>query len=137
LRVEAMPEENHSHSGVQVSVEAVERDISGSEGVVRPEASQDAEVQTRHETSPEPNTSGPRQVESEAAPNDEATLNTEGPSTSRFRSAFKILSKGLLGCLEAIKNLIPEGFLGGTGATLPERIAQGIMISHYQVKLLE
>jgi hypothetical protein len=36
--------------------------------------------------------------------------------------------------MEAIKNLIPEGFLGNAGTSSPERIAQGILISHYQVK---
>jgi hypothetical protein len=35
--------------------------------------------------------------------------------------------------MEAVKNLIPEDFLGGARVTSPEKIAQGIMISHYQV----
>jgi len=34
--------------------------------------------------------------------------------------------------MEAIKNLIPEGYLGNAGASSPEKIAQGILISHYQ-----
>jgi hypothetical protein len=63
-------------------------------------------------------TSGTRQVESKVAPN------TKGPNTSRFRSAFEILSMGLLGCpMEAIKNLIPKGLFGGAGAASPKRIA--------------
>jgi hypothetical protein len=35
--------------------------------------------------------------------------------------------------MEAVQNLIPEDFLGGARVTSPEKIAQGIMISHYQV----
>jgi hypothetical protein len=35
--------------------------------------------------------------------------------------------------MEAIKNLIPKGFLGNAGASSPEKIAQCILISHYQV----
>jgi hypothetical protein len=55
-------------------------------------------------------------------------------SSSRFTVAFEILGRGLLGHpMEAIKNLIPEGFLGNAGASFPEKIAQGILISHYQV----
>ncbi len=81
----------------------------------------------------EANTSGPRPNESEAAPNTGATL-PEKPSSSKFRATFEVLGRGLLGHpMEAIKNLIPEGFLGNTGTTSPERIAQGILISHYQV----
>jgi hypothetical protein len=69
--------------------------------------------------------------------NTEACANPEGPSSSRFKSAFEVLNKGLHGHpMEAIKSLIPEGFLGGAGATSLERIAQGVMISHYQVEFL-
>jgi hypothetical protein len=47
---------------------------------------------------------------------------------------FEVLGRGLLGHpMEAIKNLIPEGFLGNAGVSSPEKIAQGILISHYQV----
>jgi hypothetical protein len=58
-----------------------------------------------------------------------------GPSSlSRFTVAFEFLGRGLLGHLmEAIKNLIPEGFLGNAGTSSPERISQGLLISHYQV----
>jgi hypothetical protein len=58
-----------------------------------------------------------------------------GPSSSsRFTAAFEVLGRGLLGHpMEAIKNLIPKGFLGNAGTSSPERIAQGLLISHYQV----
>jgi hypothetical protein len=58
-----------------------------------------------------------------------------GPSSSSKVSAgFEVLGRGLLGHLmEAIKNLIPEGFLGHAGVSSPEKIAQGILIFHYQV----
>jgi hypothetical protein len=35
--------------------------------------------------------------------------------------------------MEAMQNLIPEDFLGGVKVASPEKIAQGIMISHYQI----
>jgi hypothetical protein len=78
---------------------------------------------------------------SELRPNEsEPALNTEaapsvGPSSSSIVSAgFEVLGRGLLGHpMEAIKNLIPEGFLGNAGVSSPEKIAQGILISHYQV----
>jgi hypothetical protein len=66
----------------------------------------------------------------------EAALNTKGPSTSRARSPFEVLSRGLIGCLlEAIKSLIQEGYLVDAGTTSPKRITGEIMISHYQVDL--
>jgi len=40
-------DEDPSSNGVHVSTKAIERDTSGGKGDVRPEASQDAEVQTR------------------------------------------------------------------------------------------
>jgi len=130
----AQTEPNHLH----VSSEEVERDIPQDEDAVRPEAPLNAEVQTRRETSLGPSTYEPRPSASEVDPNAKATLNTEGTNGSRFRSVFEILGRGLLGSsIEAIKNLIPEGFLGNAGAASLERIAQGIMISHYQVKFLE
>jgi len=81
----------------------------------------------------------PSDVEAETAPqessrHEEDVPNTEEPSTSRPRSPFEILGRGLRGCpMEAVQNLIPEDFLGGARVTSPEKIAQGIMISHYQV----
>jgi hypothetical protein len=35
--------------------------------------------------------------------------------------------------MEAVQNLIPEDFLAGARVTSSEKIAQGIIISHYQV----
>jgi hypothetical protein len=65
---------------------------------------------------------------------EEQIPNTEDPSTSRPRSPFEILGRGLRGCpMEARQNLIPKDFLGGARVTSPEKIVQGIMISHYQV----
>jgi hypothetical protein len=81
----------------------------------------------------------PPDVEAETTPqesprHEEDVPNTEEPSISRPRSPFEILGRGLRGCLmEAVQNLIPEDFLGGARVTSPEKIAQGIMISHYQV----
>jgi hypothetical protein len=90
-------------------------------------------VPDRSGVNTEANTSGPRPNESEAAPNVEV-VHPEEPSSSRFRVAFEVLGRGLLGHpMEAIKNLIPEGFLGNARTASPERIAQGILISHYQV----
>lgn len=94
-------------------------------------ATQHPEVRYGSVVNTEANTSGLRPHESEAAPNVEAAP-PEGPSFSRFRAAFEVLGRGLLGHpMEAIKNLIPEGFLGNAGTVSPERIAQGILISHY------
>jgi hypothetical protein len=54
--------------------------------------------------------------------------------SSKVSAGFEVLGRGLLGHpMEAIKNLIPEGFLGNAGVSSPERITQGILISHYQV----
>jgi hypothetical protein len=135
VRSPHVPEENLLKGGVPARAEAGERETLESVSAIRPEAPSNVEVQDSNEIGPKTSLSGPRQTESEAALNTEATPNPEGPSISRFRSAFEVLSRGFLGHLmEAIKNLIPEGFLGGAEATSPERIAQGIMISHYQVE---
>jgi len=97
-------------------------------------ATQHPEAPNRSAANTKASTSGWRPNESEAAPNVEAAP-PKGPSSSRFRAAFKVLGRGLLGHpMEAIKNLIPEGFLGNARTSSPERIAQGILISHYQVK---
>jgi hypothetical protein len=81
------------------------------------EAIQHPEVANSSAANLEASTSGPRLNESEAAPNVEAAL-PEGPSSSRFKAAFEILGRGLLGHpMEAIKNLIPEGFLGNAGTS--------------------
>jgi hypothetical protein len=81
-------------------------------------------------------------VEASTSKESEMALNTGavppvGPSSSsRVSVGFEVLGRGLLGHpMEAIKNLIPEGFLGNAGASSPEKIAQGILISHYQVNL--
>jgi hypothetical protein len=79
-------------------------------GAERPEAPQHPEVPDRSRTNTEASTSGLRPTESEAAPNTGATP-PEEPSSSRFRAAFEVLGRGLLGHpMEANKNLIPEGF---------------------------
>jgi hypothetical protein len=101
--------------------------------VLASEATQNAEVRHSSIFNTEAGISEPRLNETEVAPNVEAS-SPEGPSSSRFSAAFQVLGRGLLGHpLEAVKNLIPEGFLGNAGTASPERIAQGILISHYQV----
>jgi hypothetical protein len=88
----------------------------------------------RNRSHTEANTSELRPNEFEAAPNTEAAPSVGPSSSSRLSAGFKVLGRGLLGHpMEAIKNLIPEGFLGNAGASFPEKIAQGILISHYQV----
>lgn len=97
------------------------------------EVTQHPKVLNRSGANTEANTCRPRPNESEAAPNVEAAP-PEGPSSSRSRAAFEVLGRGLLGhSMEAIKNLIPKGFLGNAGTASLERISQGILISHYQV----
>jgi hypothetical protein len=110
-----------------------------------PEADLHSEASDRDRSHTEANTSELRPNESEAAPNTEAAPNAEaapnteaapsvGPSSSRVSAGFEVLGKGLLGHpMEAIKNLIPEGVLGNAGVSSPDKIAQGILISHYQV----
>jgi len=102
-----------------------------------PEADLHSEASDRDRFHTEASTSELRPNESEAALNAEAAPNTEatpsmGPSSSRVSTGFEVLGRGLLGHpMEAIKNLIPEGFLGNAGVSSPDKIAQGILISHY------
>jgi hypothetical protein len=87
------------------------------------------EVSTRSESRVEASPSRLRSDGSEAAPS-VGTVPTVGPSSSRISAGFEVLGRGLLGHpMEAIKNLIPEGYLGNTGVSSPEKIAQGILIS--------
>jgi hypothetical protein len=82
----------------------------------------------------EASTSELRPNESEAAPNTETAPSVGPSSSSRVSVGFEVLGRGLLGHpMEAIKNLIPEGFLGNAGVSSPEKIAQGILISHFQM----
>jgi hypothetical protein len=97
---------------------------------VIPEAGVPPETSTRAEAGP----SGLRSVGSEAAPSVGAEPQAGPSSSPRVSVGFDILGRGLLGHpMEAIKSLIPEGYLGSAGVSSPEKIAQGIMISHYQV----
>jgi hypothetical protein len=98
-----------------------------------PEADLHPEASDRDRSHTEASTSELRPNESEAAPNTEAAPSV-GPSSSRVSGGFEVLGKGLLGHpMEAIKNLIPKRFLGNAGVSSPEKIAQGILISHYHV----
>lgn len=98
-----------------------------------PEADLHPDASDRNRSHTEASTSELRPNESEAAPNTEAVPSVGPSSSSRLTSAFEVLGRGLLGHpMETIKNLIPEGFLGNAGASSPEKIAQGILISHYQ-----
>jgi hypothetical protein len=103
------------------------------------EADLHSEASDRDRSNTEASTSELRPNESEAAPNAKAAPNMEaipsvGPSSSRVSAGFEVLDRGLLGHpMEAIKNLIPEGFLGNAGVSFLDKIAQGILISHYQV----
>jgi hypothetical protein len=99
-----------------------------------PEADLHLDASDRNRSHTEASTSELRPNESEAALTTEAT-HSVGPSSSSILSVgFEVLGRGLLGHpMEAIKNLIPEGFLGNVGVSSPEKIAQGILISHYQV----
>jgi hypothetical protein len=100
-----------------------------SEDVI-PEAGVLPETSTRVEASP----SGLRSDGSEAAPSVGAVPHVGPSSSSRVSAGFEVLGGGLLGHpMEAIKNLIPEGYLGNAGTSSPEKLAQGILISHYQV----
>jgi hypothetical protein len=107
-------------------------------GSMGPDGPQLTKVQDRTGVDPGASTSGLRGTDSEAAPNAEAIPTIEESGTSRFRAAFEVLGRGLLRHpMEAIKNLIPKGFLAHVGTASPERIAQGILISLYQVNLLK
>jgi hypothetical protein len=107
--------------------EVIVRDTVGAEEPQRSERSPNVEAKSVPEAST-------RHSEAEAVSSEEQIANTEDPSALRPRSPFEILGRGLRGCpMEAMQNLIPEDFLGGARVTSPEKIAQGIMISHYQV----
>lgn len=59
---------------------------------------------------------------------------TDRLSSSRAKPHLENLGEGLLSDpLAAVMALIPEGFMGEVGATLPERFARGLMHTHYQV----
>lgn len=99
-----------------------------------PEADLHPDASDRNRSHTEASTSELRPNEFEAAPNTEAAPSVGLSSSSRLSAGFEVLGRGLLGHpMEAIKNLIPEGFLGNAGASSPEKIAHGILISHYQV----
>jgi hypothetical protein len=111
--------------GSRVNAEATTLEVD-----LHPEAS------ARDRSHTEANTS--ELTESEAAPNAEAAPSVGPSSSSRVSVGFEVLGRGLLGHpMEAIKNLIPERFLGNAGVSSPEKIAQGILISHYQVSFRE
>lgn len=104
-----------------------------SENVI-PEASVLPESSTRSGSRVKASLSRLRSDGSEAAPSTGAVPPVGPSSSSRVSAGFEVLGRGLLGHpMEAIKNLIPEGYLGNAGVSSPEKIAQGILISHYQV----
>jgi hypothetical protein len=104
-----------------------------SENII-PEAGVLPESSTRSGSLVEASPSKLRSDESDAAPNTGVVPSVGPSSSSRVSAGFEVLGRGLLGHpMEAIKNLIPEGYLGNAGASSPEKIAQGILISHYQV----
>jgi hypothetical protein len=99
-----------------------------------PEADLHPDASNRNRSHTEPSTSELMTNEFEVAPNTEAAPSVGPSSSSRLSAGCEVLGRGLLGHpMEAIKNLIPEGFLGNAGASSPEKIAQGILISYYQV----
>jgi hypothetical protein len=101
---------------------------------VLPEAGVLPETSTRSESRVEASPSRLRSDGSEASPSVGIVPPVGPSSSSRVSVGFEVLGRGLLGHpMEAIKNLIPEGYLGNTGVSSPEKIAQGILISHYQV----
>jgi hypothetical protein len=113
--------------------EASARDRSHTE-VINPEADLHLEASARDRSHTEASTSELRPSGSEATPSAETAPSVGPSSSSRVFAGFEILGRGLLGHpMEAIKNLIPEGFLGNAGVSSPDKIAQGILISHYQV----
>jgi len=87
------------------------------------------EASDRNRSNTEASTSGSRPNESDAAPTTEVVPSVDPNSSSRFTAAFEVLGRGLLGHpMEAF-----EGFLGNARTSSPKRIAQSILISHYQV----
>jgi hypothetical protein len=106
-----------------------------SENIV-PEAGVLPESSTRSGSRVEASPSRLRSDGSDAAPSIGVVPPVGPSSSSRVLAGFEVLGRGLLGHpMEAIKNLIPDGYLGNAGASSPEKIAQGILISHYQVNL--
>jgi hypothetical protein len=113
--------------------EASTRDRSHTE-VIYPEVDLHPEASARDRSHTEASTSELRPSGSEAAPSAETAPSVGRSSSSRVSAGFEVLGRGLLGHpMEAIKNLIPKGFLGNAGVSSPDKIAQGILISHYQV----
>jgi hypothetical protein len=87
-----------------------------------PEADLRPNASDRNRSHTEASTSELRPNEFEAAPNTEAAPSVSRSSSSRLSAGFEVLGGGLLGHpMEAIKNLIPEGFLGNAGASSPEK----------------
>jgi hypothetical protein len=115
------------HLGVPEGSRIDSENITSEAGVL-PESS------TRSRSRVEASTSRLRSDGSDAAPSTWAVPPVGPSSSSRVSAGFEVLGRGLLGHpMEAIKNLIPEGYLGNAGVSSPEKIAQGILISHYQV----
>jgi hypothetical protein len=103
-------------------------------GAATTEADLHPEASNRGRSQAEASTSELRPSDPVAAPNTRAAPSVGPSSSSRVSVGFEVLGRGFLGHpMEAIKNLILEGFLGNAGVSSPERIAQGILISHYQV----
>jgi hypothetical protein len=110
-----------------------EESQTGSESNI-PEAGVLPESSTRSGSRVKASPSGLRSDGVEAAPSTGAAPSVGPSSSSRVSAGFEVLGRGLLGHpMEAIKNLIPEGYLGTAGVSSPEKIAQGLLISHYQV----
>jgi len=120
-----------------ITPEASARDRSHTE-VITPEADLHPEASARDKSHTEASTSELRPSGSKAAPSAETAPSVGPSSSSRVSTGFEVLGRGLLGHpMVAIKNLIPEGFLGNAGVSSPDKIAQGILISHYQVSFRE
>jgi hypothetical protein len=116
---------------------APEESRIGSENII-PEAGVLPESSIRSGSRVEASSSGLRSDGTEAAPSTGAAPSVGPSSSSRVSIGFEVLGRGLLGHpMEAIKNLIPEGYLGTAGVSSPEKIAQGLLISHYQVSFWE
>jgi len=117
--------------------EAFARDRSRTE-VVTLKSDLHPEASARDRSHTEASTSELRPSGSEATPSTETAPSVGPSSSSRVSAGFEVLGRGLLGHpMEAIKNLIPEGFLGNAWVSSPDKIAQGILISHYQVSFRE
>jgi hypothetical protein len=154
-----IPEQSETQTGApdvenieepRTSREAVVQDMSGAahevQGANQPEMTPHLGVpegsRVKADVHPESSIRSGSRVEAstsrelEMAPNTGVVPPVGPSSSSRVSVGFEVLGRGLLGHpMEAIMNLIPEGFLGNAGASSPEKIAQGILISHYQVNL--